>query len=63
MRHTCQVRRTWKEDPEGQRRWDRAYQLLLQRTRAAPKPQEELDDASSLLRARVDRSATARTDD
>lgn len=30
MRHQWRLRRTFQEHPDGQRRWDRAYQLLLQ---------------------------------
>jgi hypothetical protein len=65
MRRTWQARRAWLEDPDGQRRWDRAYQLLLRWTMAANQPpkEEEGSDASSVLRAGLDGAAAARADD
>ena len=32
MKHQWNVRRQFNPAPDGQRRWDRAYQLLLQST-------------------------------
>jgi hypothetical protein len=64
MRRTWQVRRSWTEDLDGQRRWDRAYQLLLRWTVAARQPptEEEGNDASGILRAGVDGATAARAD-
>ncbi len=62
MRRTWQVRRTWKQEPDGQRRWDRAYRLLLEWAVATHPPQEEPDHASGLLRTGIDRPATTGTD-
>ena len=65
MKRTWQVRRSWIEDPEGQRRWDRAYRLLLRSTRAAQEPptEEEASDASSILCSGFDRATAAGADD
>src|ERR687884_633020 len=63
MRHTWQVRRTTSEQPDGQARWDQAYQLLLRWTLAAMPPEVEeggATDASSVLCARVDGAAATR---
>ena len=32
MKHEWQVKRTVKESPDGQKRWDRAYLLVLELT-------------------------------
>src|SRR2546423_3538253 len=62
MRRTWQVRRTTSEQPDGQARWDQAYQLLLRWRLAAepPEAKEGAMDASSVVCAGVDRAAAAR---
>lgn len=64
------VRRTTRADDTGQRRWDVAYQCLLQwsaRSAAAvqregPAPGEEDEDGRGLVRAGLDQAATADPD-
>jgi hypothetical protein len=63
MKRNWQVRRTWIEQPDGERRWDQAYRLLLEWTRAAVPPTEEPEHASGVLRARLDRSTATDADD
>jgi hypothetical protein len=38
MRHQWRLRRTFQEHQDGQRRWDRAYQLLLEWGQAPDAP-------------------------
>jgi hypothetical protein len=38
MRHQWRLRRTFQEHLDGQRRWDRAYQLLVQWAQASDTP-------------------------
>src|SRR5215213_3091107 len=61
MRRTWRIRRSTVEQPDGQDRWDRAYQLLLRW--ATEVPREGEDDASSVLRPGVDGAAAAGADD
>jgi hypothetical protein len=63
MKRGWRVRRAVVEHPDGQRRWDQAYQLLLRWTMAATPSQEEGDDASRVLRARLNGAPTAGADD
>jgi hypothetical protein len=58
MRRTFEVRRETSEQPDGQERWDRAYQLVL-RWAAAGAEQQGVSDASGVVRARVHRPAAA----
>jgi hypothetical protein len=39
MNHQWKVRRQWTETQDAQRRWDRAYQYLLQWSGEASRPQ------------------------
>jgi hypothetical protein len=62
MKRQWCVRRQTTPYPDGQQRWDRVYQLLLQRavTSGSPAPvggndQEEEDDACCVVCSRVDR--------
>ena len=41
MQHQWRLCRTFQEHRDGQRRWDRAYQLLLQWAQAADVPPAE----------------------
>ena len=41
MRHQWRLSRTLQEHSDGQRRWDRAYQLLLQWAQAPDVPPSE----------------------
>lgn len=64
MNHVWQVERDGVVHPDGQRRWDRAYQLLLQLADgplAAPEaPSHEEDEhAHRSLYPRLDESSTA----
>src|SRR5512132_4656166 len=60
MRRTWQVRRETSEQPDGQARWDQAYQLLLRWAATLPAAdQEGASDAGSVLCARVHRAAAA----
>ena len=70
MKPQWQTRRTAVATATGQRRWDRAYQLLLQwaTTRPAaimppPADREEVPDARSDLLPRLDDAAGAAADD
>jgi hypothetical protein len=59
MNRHWQMSRTGQPHADGTRRWDRAYQLLLEWARVAAEPdssspQAELTDASSHLRPRLD---------
>jgi len=51
MKHQWQVKRTVKESPDGQKRWDRAYLLVLEITRSIEtgqeQPKAEVNHASS----------------
>lgn len=62
MRHHWRIRRQLVECPEGQQRWDDAYQYLLRWTALSsreriPRPQEA-DDESSGICARVDAASS-----
>ena len=56
MQHVWAIRRTVRSDPDGQRRWERAYQHLMSWTAAfeppvrsqPPRPQEVHDDSGTL---------------
>lgn len=58
MKHQWKTRRTLVPQTDGQRRWDQAYQLLVQWTPPAvappPQPTEEVPHADSHLCARLD---------
>jgi hypothetical protein len=63
MRRTFEVRRETSEQPDGQDRWDRAYQLVLGWAAAPVTAAEEgAADASGVVRARVHRPPAARPD-
>src|SRR3954451_869027 len=73
MRRQWSVRRTRQPEPDGQRRWDRAYQEVLAWTEAAvsgealaaaPRtpPQGEGPDESGSLRPGLDAAPSASTD-
>ena len=62
MKRTWTVHRTVVPCAEGQRRWDEAYQLLLQWTAALP-PQEEPDASGGRLRTGVDRAPATGAND
>lgn len=62
MRRTWQVRRDVVEQPDGQARWDRAYQLLL-RWGTVATPSEGGTDARGILCAGVDGPAATGADD
>ena len=63
MTHSWQVTRATAPRPDGQRRWDRAYQLLLEWSAGEPTdpdpnvPPPEMTDASRDLRPRIDPAA------
>jgi hypothetical protein len=64
MNRTWQVHRDTVARPDGQRRWDRAYQLLLRwadegRVTHAPTVTQEDDDARCLVCTGLDQSPTA----
>ena len=69
MKRQWRVRRQLMAVPDGQRRWDRAYQLLAEWTPpVAPAmpgavPMKEVTHAPSDLPARVDQPAGAGPDD
>src|SRR4051812_47606188 len=73
MRRQWTVRRTRQPEPDGQRRWDRAYQELLAGTRAGsgdegradvgPEPSDlEVKNESSSLGPRLDTAPSASPD-
>ena len=49
MRHQWRLCRTLQEHPDGQRRWDRAYQLLLQWAQAPDVPPAEPGQSPRLV--------------
>ena len=59
MKHQWNIRRQTIAVPDGQRRWDQAYQMVLQWTRcptAAPlSPRKETHDESCRVCTGVDR--------
>jgi hypothetical protein len=63
MKHSWQVTRATAPHPDGDRRWDRAYQLLLEWSAGDPagpnptSPPPETTDASRDLRPRIDPAA------
>jgi hypothetical protein len=64
MNRSWQVHRETVIHPDGQRRWDRAYQLLLRwaddvRTAQLPPISEEDDDAHCPVCPGLDQSSTA----
>ena len=70
MRRQWSVRRTRQPEPDGQRRWDRAYQEVLAWTEAAASgealaaaprkpPQREVPDESGSLRPGLDAAPSA----
>ena len=69
MKPAWKVRRTVAARDDGQRRWDYAYQFLLQwmadssaTLSAAHTPQQEEGNAGGTLRPGLDRSATTGPD-
>jgi Resolvase, N terminal domain len=60
MGRTFEVRRETSEQPDGQDRWDRAYQLLLRWAVTAARAPEGATNASGGVRARVHRPPAAR---
>ena len=69
MKHQWCVRRQATPYPDGQQRWDRAYQLLLQWARASGSPalppesdQKEEADARRVVRAGLDHRPDSGTD-
>jgi hypothetical protein len=73
MKHHWKIRRQLKPYPDGQQRWDRAYQYLLRWTTSeppmqssvseTPNPNQEVNDADSNLCSRVDPAPGARPND
>ena len=73
MKHHWQIRRQLTPYPDGQQRWDRAYQHLLRWTSrespttnpasAIPNPTPEVDHANSHLCPCVDAAPDTRPDD
>jgi hypothetical protein len=62
MRRTWQVRRETSEQPDGQVRWDQAYQLLLRWTATPATDQEEPQMRVALyVRVSTDRQQQAQT--
>src|SRR5512133_983724 len=59
MRRTWQIRRETSEQPDGQIRWDHAYQLLLGWTATSATDQEGAAGASGVICARVHRPPAA----
>jgi hypothetical protein len=64
MNRTWQVQREIVPHPDGQRRWDQAYQLLLRwaddaRTAQPPTSIQEDDDADCRVCPGLDQSPTA----
>ena len=47
MKHQWRMRRQFHQHPDGQRRWDRAYQLLLQWTTPPPTPEADSTEVDS----------------
>src|SRR4030095_2192488 len=62
MRRTFEVRRETSEQPDGQDRWDQAYQLVLRWAARAAVAKEGAADASGVVRARVHRPPATRPD-
>lgn len=58
MKHQWQKKRTVKESPDGQRRWNQAYLLILEITRTIEEsrgqPTAEVNHASSDLCPGID---------
>lgn len=48
MRHQWRLSRTFQEHRDGQRRWDRTYQLLLQWAQASDVPPSEPSQRPSI---------------
>ncbi len=68
MHRPWQVHRDTVAHPDGQQRWDRAYQLLLQWADAAsvaqaPAMNQEEDDAHCAVCAGLDQSSATDTHD
>ena len=70
MKTPWQVRRTAAAQHDGERRWDDAYQLLLQwamehEADSSPVPSSPQEDAhgNRFLRPRLDQPSTAAADD
>jgi hypothetical protein len=68
MQHQWKRQRDWSERPDGQRRWDRAYQLLGEWTKAGPptftlvnSPPLEKPDESGHLSSCLDTKASRGT--
>jgi len=61
MKHRWQHQRSFLARADGQRRWDQAYQCLLQWTRETH-PQEE-DHVCRSIRPGIDPSPAASSDD
>ncbi len=65
MKHQWRIRRQTTEYPDGQRRWDRAYQQLLARSQEArtsgaePQADQEVGRESSSVREGIDIPAGA----
>ncbi len=61
MKRQWQVKRTVKESLDAQRRWDRAYLLILEITRSIEpgqeQPKAEVEHASSNICAGIDPTA------
>jgi hypothetical protein len=49
MKHDWNVNRHFKSGSDGQRRWDRAYQLLLEWTKEKPQQSCPIDKTSTIL--------------
>ncbi len=66
MKHEWQVKRTVKESPDGQKRWDRAYLLVLELTQPIEQgqgqPKAEVNHASSDLCPGIDPTAGPNAD-
>jgi hypothetical protein len=72
MKREWQISRTTIAHPNGQQRWDQAYQLLLRWAQAYPPaaatplpapPSQEVTHASSALRTGVDEPPSPTPDD
>src|SRR5215211_3420745 len=62
MRRTFEVRRETSEQPDGQDRWDQAYQLVLRWAARSMVAKEGAADASGVVRARIHRPPATRPD-
>ena len=66
MKRQWQKKRTVKESPDGQQRWDQAYLLILEMTRSIEQtknqPKVEVNDASSDICQSIDPATSTNPD-